>query len=112
MSDSSVSCVNVPFLQLEIPSCPVFASVSSASFVLLLRPLSFPVRLSGWPYQLLDLARFVAAGPSVTEQELREVSSATPDFETEQLSTMLHRACSRINSIPPLSRLGPELREF
>ena len=36
--------------------------------------MSFPVRLSGWPSQLLDFARFVAAGPGATEEELAEVS--------------------------------------
>ncbi|CAI5530526.1 unnamed protein product [Closterium sp. Naga37s-1] len=40
-------------------------------------PLSFPVRMDGWPSQLLAFARLVAAGPSVPEEQIRELAAAT-----------------------------------
>ncbi|CAI7915389.1 unnamed protein product [Closterium sp. NIES-54] len=40
-------------------------------------PLSFPVRMDGWPSQLLAFARLVAAGPSVSEEQIRELAAAT-----------------------------------
>ncbi|GJP33725.1 hypothetical protein CLOM_g18245 [Closterium sp. NIES-68] len=40
-------------------------------------PLSFPVRMDGWPSQLLNFARLVAAGPSVSQEQMQELAAAT-----------------------------------